>query len=52
MVTKEDMAKAYVEQVKAKIVELNAQVKALEQHLTECESQIDYTEEEKEGASL
>ena len=49
MVTKEDMAKAYVEQVRAKIAELNTQLKALEQHLTECELQIDPTEEEKEG---
>ena len=40
MPTQEEMARAYTEQVKQKIAALNNQVKALETHLTECESQL------------
>ena len=37
MISKEDMARAYVEQVKSNIEQAKAQVAALEQHLKECE---------------
>ena len=49
MPTKEEMARAYTEQVKQKIVELNAQVQALQTHLTECESQLTDDAEPEEG---
>ena len=47
MVTKEEMAQAYIEQIKAKIVELNAQVKALEKHLEECNLELENQENEE-----
>ena len=37
MVSKEDMARAYVEQVKNNLEQAKAQVAALEQHLKDCE---------------
>ncbi len=37
MVTKEDMAKGYVEQVRSQLNQLKNQVAALEQHIQECE---------------
>jgi len=49
MPTTEEMARAYTEQVKQKIVELSTQVKALETHLTECESQLTDNTEPEEG---
>ncbi len=37
MVSKEDMAKGYVEQVRSQLTQLKNQVAALEQHVQECE---------------
>ena len=37
MVSKEDMAKGYVEQVRSQLNQLKNQVAALEQHIQECE---------------
>jgi len=37
MVSKEDMAKGYVEQVRSQLTQLKNQVAALEQHIQECE---------------
>jgi len=37
MVSKEDMANAYVEQVKRNLEQLKSQVAALEEHIKECE---------------
>ena len=40
MPSKEEMAKAYIEQVKNKIAELSAQLEALNKHLEECELEL------------
>jgi len=40
MPSKEDMAKAYIEQVRNKIAELSAQLQALNKHLEECELEL------------
>jgi len=37
MVSKEDMANAYVEQVKRNLEQLKSQVASLEEHIKECE---------------
>ena len=37
MVSKDDMARAYVEQVKVNLEQAKSQVAALEQHLKDCE---------------
>lgn len=46
MPTKEEMAQAYIEQVKGKIAELGVQINALEKHLVECEQELSNKEEE------
>ena len=37
MVSKEDMANGYVEQIRSQLTQLKNQVAALEQHVQECE---------------
>jgi|TARA_R110000824_G_scaffold281697_1_gene470004 peptidoglycan hydrolase CwlO-like protein len=37
MVSKEDMAQGYIEQIKSQLTQLKNQVAALEQHVKECE---------------
>ena len=49
MPSKEDMAQAYIEQVKNKIAELTAQLDALNKHVEECQSELEDNSEEKEN---
>ena len=49
MPSKEDMAQAYIEQVKNKIAELTAQLDALNKHVEEGQSELEDNSEEKEN---
>jgi len=49
MPSKEDMAKAYVEQVKIQLTQLKVQVDALEKHLEECKDELG---EENDGDAV
>ena len=40
MPTKEEMAKAYIEQIKVKVTDLNKQLEMLRRHLEECEDEF------------
>ena len=40
MPTKEEMAKAYIEQIKQKVADLNKQLEVLRRHLEECEEEF------------
>jgi len=44
MPTKEEMAKAYVEQIKVKVTDLNKQLEMLRRHLEECEEEFNEKE--------
>ena len=44
MPTKEEMAKAYIEQIKVKVTDLNKQLEMLRRHLEECEEEFNEKE--------
>ena len=44
MPTQEEMAKAYVEQIKQKVADLNKQLEVLRRHLEECEEEFNEKE--------
>ena len=44
MPTQEEMAKAYVEQIKQKVAALNKQLEVLRRHLEECEEEFNEKE--------
>ena len=44
MPTQEEMAKAYVEQIKQKVTDLNKQLEVLRRHLEECEEEFNEKE--------
>ena len=44
MPTKEEMAKAYIEQIKVKVTDLSKQLEMLRRHLEECEEEFNEKE--------
>ena len=44
MPTKEEMAKAYIEQIKLKVADLSKQLEMLRRHLEECEEEFNEKE--------
>jgi len=49
MVTKDDMANAYIEQVRQNLEQLKQQTKALEEHIKECEEVAKAKAKEENG---
>lgn len=47
MVSKEDMSKAYVASIEAKIVEMENQIEVLKNHVKECNTTLEEGEEDE-----